>query len=262
MGFLPKNFMRKKTIRKSIITWLMGAILIICGAYAFLFTDNSVVRQMRETLQLQEFSEKMFSKREDYSFETCYSGDPALPGKLFEKPFVRSEEYICNKDLISKYGIENFTQLAEKAKENLSLIFDLAYKDLETLEELPDIFWYGYRITDGQSSYSGNEDMMNFIHDVYMENHTSMETEIITDKSLIFYDQNNFIVRCMLYITPYECDDVESLAQVLGVESIDLGETYSKIVEVSYVTMDDGSDFNQYRIAEIRFLEEEEKEES
>lgn len=253
--------MRRKIKWKSITVWLMGIILFVCGGYAFLSTDNSVVRQVRESWNLQEISEKLFPRREDYSFETCYSGDPALPDKLFEQPFARTEEYICNKDLINKYGVTNFKQLAEKAKENLSLIFDLAYRDLEMLDELPDIFWYGYRITDGQSSYSGNEDMMNFIHDVYMENHTSMETDIITDKSLIFYDQNNYIVRCMLYLTPYECDDVESLAQVLGVERIELGETYSKIVEVSYVTMEDGSDFNEYRIAEIRFLEEEEKEE-
>ena len=81
-----------------------------------------------------------------------------------------------------------------------------------------------------------------------------MESDVYTDKCMVFYDENSYIVRSALYITPYECDDLIQLAALLKQDEISLGTTYRILVETSYVTISDGTDFSDFSIREIRLI--------
>lgn len=235
----------------------LGIILGIGGIISYLFvfmrSPSDTAKNIRESLHLTKIAETIFMGHKDYAFETCYSGNPALPSRLFAEPFKRTDSYICNNDLLKIYGSDQLSILASKAESDLGSIFNIAYKDFEKEKETPQLFWYGYAVSGKQEYCYGNDEMTELIKKIYTDNHTSLETEITTDKCLVYYDNGSLIVRCMLFITPYETDSLEDLAQILRLDSVELGEEYSKIVEVSYVTMTDGADMNDYKISEITF---------
>lgn len=247
--------MVKHRIRSAIVV-VLGIAVIVTGIFTFMTADTEYIKKIRTDMNLQTLSETVFSGHKDYAFETCYVGDPVLPAALFKIPFKKTEEYESNKDLLNVFSSEQFSLLASKAEDDLLTVFNVAYKDIENVEELPEVFWEGYSLENksGNTKTYNNEETLSLIYKLYTEDHVSLETTVITDKSLVYYDNDCFIVRAMVYITPYECDHPEQLAKVLGLESVVLGEKYAKMAEISYVTMKDGVDFNEYHISGIEFL--------
>lgn len=241
---------------KAILISVLGIGVITTGIYTFMTSNVEYIKKIRTDMNLQQLSETVFSGHKDYAFETCYVGDPVLPVALFKTPFRKTDSYRSNKYLLNDFTPEQFSLLAARANKDLSSIFDIAYKDIEKINKLPEVFWEGYSLANksGEIRTYNSEETLSLIYKLYMDDHTSLETTVLTDKSLIYYDNDCFIVRAMLYITPYECDHPEQLASVLGLDDIELGKKYSKMIEVSYVTMNDGVDFNDYHIAGFEIL--------
>lgn len=235
--------------------FLLVGIIVICSSVGlFLFSPADPVTKLRNSLPLSLEKRNPFSKTNDYAFETCYVGNPVLPDVLFDLPFKRSDSYVCNKDLIKKYGTENLTILADKNKEDLSNLFNVAYKDLIGDQEYTDIFWNGFGFSNANKTIIGNNQAIDLIRSEYISSKTSLESDVYTDKCMVFYDENSYIVRSALYITPYECDDLIQLAALLKQDEISLGTTYRILVETSYVTIADGTDFSDFSIREIRLI--------
>lgn len=247
--------MVKHWIRSTILL-VLGVAVIVTGIFSFMTADTVYIKKIRTDMNLQTLSETVFSGHKDYAFETCYVGDPVLPAALFKTPFKKTEDYTCNKDLLDEFSLEQFSVLASRAEDDLLAVLNVAYKDIEDIEKLPEVFWEGYSLESksGDTKTYNNEETLSLIYKLYTEDHVSIETTVITDKSLVYYDNDCFMVRAMVYITPYECDHPEQLASVFGLESVELGETYAKMAEVSYVTMKDGVDFNEYSVSGIQFL--------
>lgn len=241
---------------KSTIIMILGIAVIVTGFITFMTADTEYIKKIRTDMNLQALSETVFSGHKDYAFETCYVGDPVLPAALFKTPFKKTEAYESNKDLLDDFSSEQFSLLASKAEDDLLAIFNVAYKDIEDMEELPEVFWEGYSLENksGDTKTYNNDETLSLIYKLYTEDHVSLETTVTTDKSLVYYDNDRFIVRAMVYITPYECDHPDQLASVFGLENVVLGEKYARMAEISYVTMRDGENFNEYHISGIEFL--------
>ena len=247
--------MIKKWLKPALVS-VLGIVVVLTGMFTFMTSDVEYITKIRKDLNLQQLSETIFSGHSDYAFETCYSGDPVLPVALFKTPFKQTDKYVSNKDLLGSFSSDQLDALSAKANDDLSSIFNVAYKDIEKIDELPEVFWEGYSLQNksGTEKTYNNEETISLIHKMYMDDHVSLEASSITDKSLVFYDNNMLIVRAMLYVTPYECDSLEKLSSVFGIEDMALGESYSKMIEVSYVTMGNGADIGQYHVAGFRFL--------
>ena len=78
-----------------------------------------------------------------------------------------------------------------------------------------------------------------------------MESTFITDKCLVYYDENSIIVRGLLQYSVYETKDPETLIEAFGIDRLNLGEEYSALVEMKFIPDIDHTDFKSFNLTSI-----------
>lgn len=172
-----------------------------------------------------------------YAYETLYVGDPQLSIDLFTTPFKKSDEYISNIELSKKFGEKGLQKLAELTGKTGEEAFNLSYSEVTPKEE------------------EGSSDFVSYMEGIVSENEISMESTFITDKSLVYYDGMDVIVRGQLIYTVYEAKDTKALAELLGEESIEIGTEYESIIEMYLSPGKDNIDYENYKLMGLTPLE-------
>lgn len=171
-----------------------------------------------------------------YAHETLYVGDPQLSIDLFTTPFKKSDEYISNIELSKKWGEKGLQKLADLTGKTGEEAFNLSYSKVTPKEEDPS-------------------DFVSYMEGIVTENEISMESTFVTDKSLVYYDGMDVIVRGQLIYTVYEAKDTKALAELLGEESIEIGTEYESIIEMYLSPGKDNIDYENYKLMGLTPLE-------
>lgn len=247
--------------RKYNMLWksVVGAAIIlltICVAILVLYVLHSINPSINVPF-LSLFSTETEKERlGSYAVETCYTGDPYLSDILFEKPFQRTDQYVCNNDLLEEIGADNAEILANNAREAVSLLFDLAYQernisDEELIEILDDGIFLVF--ADGTTA-AGAADTVEKVNSWFIDSHTSMEAELATDKCMVFYDEGMLIVRGELVFAVYSSDDFTTFKENLGIEDLAVGNRKSCVVELEFRNSDNRTDFDSYKLCGLKIL--------
>ena len=242
--------MKKNNIFWYILIVLCFVILIV----GFIMIKNSSRININQiTGQSEENSEEELLRDYLYADETIYNGDPWLSSRLFRTPFKKSDNYICNKLFIERFGIENSEIMVKKASLVASKIFNIRYKDAMTIDEelLGEIAPRIEVIFKSGTETEGSEDTLQVINNWFVESQTSMESTFITDKCLVYYDENSIIVRGLLQYSVYETKDSETLIEAFGIDRLNLGEEYSALVEMKFIPDIDHTDFETFNLTSI-----------
>jgi len=238
--FIKKNY--------SNLLWILAVILIFVCLF---FVTNSFVNKTEKSTDKKEenlnVKVEIINGKNNYAIQTAYVGDPVLDEVLFNTPFKKTENYICNAYYINDKTIDSCNITADKIKKFTEEIFNITYKDIERkkmyLENNPNY----------------NTNLKGIDLEEYLDNcvnkQISMESKFITDKCMVYYDNYNTIIRGQLFFTIYECNDLEYLEKLFEIENIKLGEENSILMELYLGSTVNDIKSTEYKINTITILE-------
>lgn len=229
---LAKIFMKEKKCIWPIVSIVS---LVFITVFAVIIMNPLLLEKIMGK-SIQKAGEKSPLDGYTYAHETLYVGDPQLSIDLFTIPFKKSDNYISNIELSKKWGKEGLQKLADLTAKTGEKAFNLSHSEITPKEEDPS-------------------DFVSCMEGIVAENEISMESTFITDKSLVYYDGMNVIVRGQLIYTVYEAKDTKALAELLGEESIEIGTEYESIIEMYLLPGKDNIDFKNYKLMGLTPLE-------
>lgn len=251
--------------KKGWIAIMIVSFFIICQACLILTkiiptigSANASVDALEKEMSLED-PEWYLKGDYIYVLETCYAGNPFLPGRLFKYPFKKTDAYFMNKEFINEIGIEGAEILTKIATDTVLELFDVTCKNqstdmnIDVLEKNLDetittVFKNGIE-------YSGRKETIEKLSAWYSENKLTTEATFTTDKSLIYYDDQCIYVRGQLLFTVYKCEDMEEIATTLGFSQMETGKQYSLVLEIKLIPQADKKDFETYQVAGISIIE-------
>ena len=242
--------MRKKKGNKSWICILVFAVLGIILLTTIYFFRPIQVKGVVLTDNEEQYSEMEFGSEYTYVRETTYVGKPRLSAKLFGLPYQRTDAYINNIEFIKQFGEDNAAIIADKAINVTNNLIDAQYKDLPSInEELLSTISKGVQVyfLSGEEAVN-NKQALEYIFNWYKDTKTSIEAELITDKCLVFYDENKVIVRGLLTFTVYETEDIESLKKSFLSSKLEIGKANTVLVDFEFVPGSNNKDFSKYSL--------------
>lgn len=258
-----KEYKTVKT-RKSNICWkiiiVAGSIIFtVCFLWVILFEIHRLHPELTvpfQSLLNGSSSVDQGEKGVSYAIETCYTGSPYLADALFEIPFKRTDNYICNADYIREIGEDNANLLTEKAKLAVSSLFNLSYQERDNADEvLTDLLADGISVYFADGTFTeGAADTVEKINGWFTASRTSMEGQFTTDKCMVFCDEGMVIVRGEFVFAVYNSDDFETLKDNLGMEDLENGVRKSCVMELEFMSPTNRADFSSYKLCGVNIL--------
>lgn len=228
----------RKLIRNKALLWIIAAIMFIAAISSiFVFRKKPIEKvYVAGEISLEDSDEKADVK-DGYAYETSYSGLNYVSVSLFEKPFKKTDAYVMNKDYINIIGPEEAGVLSERTGKGLEEIYTINYETLDpdTYKSIIEGYadpgiCYINRSTD--EAYEGAEEVSAMITTFAKDAELIMEVKAYSDRSLVYYDEQSDIVRTKVIGVVYSCKDVDKLKNLLGIDSIEIGEPFSVIYDV------------------------------
>lgn len=251
--------MKIRTLNKRwIVLCIMATlVLIMCIVSAIHYSaqDAKVAEEKRQEVIRAE-QEQFDPNRYIYASETCYTGAPYLSDVLFRTPFGRTDAYICNNDFIALIGEDNAAMFADSSKNAAKALFDLSYQERDINDPvLSDILTDGLHVLFADGTFTeSKEDTIETVNSWFIENQTSMEAEFYTDKCMVFYDDLRVIVRGQLVFTVYGGNDLGTLQQYFGLDSLEQGKEYAVILEMEFINKTNSQDYATYKLSGINLI--------
>ncbi len=250
---------RKYNMLWKIVAVSGGVITMVCLTWLILFEihgANPDVPVPFLSLLGGESSMEQDKAGVSHAIETCYTGDPYLADALFEIPFQRSENYVCNADFIKEIGTDNALLMTDKAKETVSALFDKSYQERDSADEtLTGLLADGITVVFADGTVSeGAADTVKMINDWFVRSKTSMEAHLTTDKCMVYYDGGMVIVRGEFVFAVYNSDDFETIKSNLGMEDLQNGERRSCVMELEFMSPTNRADFSTYKLCGAKIL--------
>lgn len=190
------------------------AAIIVFGLYHRGFTDS--FRKDKPNEKAENHSLKITYDADDYTNETCYTGEMEDYPELYTHPFKKTDVYISNREL-TEQDPDRIKTCSDAAVVFMNQFFNINYRDIASDESK-----YVSSAMDGCSMDAyirlddGNILLYDYIYDICdsaLKNETQVDAEFITDSSLVYQDFYTY-VRGMLKLTVFSCDSTDIGAKI------------------------------------------------
>lgn len=241
--------MKKRILIYSMITLF---ILPLSGCQK---EETTPLNPVAEEIKVQEITPDISPT---YLAETYYDGKQVIDSELYIYPFQISDEYINNKEFNQKYGIKNITLLEDKVRSYIETLYTTGYRTVVTNQD--DFKKSLYKYLDETAIYTDSvtnktcEEYIDHITEWIVDNQVIADVEIMTDRSLVWYDAN-YIVRAKISITNYGERNIpaDSFSPLLTENQIKVGEKRDIICDFYFKLIQSG-DFSSAKISQIKIL--------
>lgn len=255
-----ENMLIKKRKTRRTITWTAAGIVAIVACVGII--KAGVIQEsglISTPVKHYSYTPANKDNPNGYMMETSYNGANNIDQKLFDYEFRKSDSYINNIEYLSEHVSESTaTANILNTKAAMEQLTNLAYKK-ESIESVKTILenevqpysTLGFPEDEfvEDSEYSA-EKLVGYIK----ENKISMESEFVSDQSLVYYDDYSEIIRGELLVTFYE-GDMKKIGETLGIDKMQKNKQYAIIMDV-YTTPDmDYTDHSSYKIEKIDVLD-------
>lgn len=250
----------KKTVFNIIMTVIIliaiaGIVTIIAVSYlSNRKSDEGSPEKTAENNSRTLSKEDIAAPGDGYTSDTVYNGYPHLGKSLFEIPFQKTDNYISNLELISDtMTTDDAKELVKSSKNCVNNIFNISTGSVEVQRDnIYQSLSSNFVLEHNGTEYYGTGKAADELNRIYVESGITMESEYISDKCLVYYDENQLIVRGILYFTVYEASDLNPIESLMGIDDIELGKEYSVIIE-TYMTSEESywKDYSNFKINQI-----------
>lgn len=251
---MTKSIQKRKVNKTWYLVIIISIVAIIMLTMLEMIRNYSPPSESISDSKSNIFDDDKYSP--EYAAETSYAGEPALPNILFSFPFGKTEKYMCNKAFIEKTGVENAEILSQKAVNISESLFSIAYKDSQETDNKKEFITE--ELADGLVMYMpdetevhGKNSVSERVFEWMTDNKVSMESELITDKCMVFYDNYSVRVRGLLLFTVYECDDLDKLAEIFNLEKLEYGRENAVVIDFNFTSGESWKDCSSYKLQSL-----------
>lgn len=214
---MKKN--KKKVV--NIVAIIIPVVAIIMAIAAILTVTNILKDDKKEkydtitTIKPHSVAPNEYENSElDFTSETNYKGKLAQYPELYQIPFRKTDNYICNKDFYADYK-DTVNECVSDATQFMETLFNVNYRNIASDknkfvgEVMANVDYTAYHTED---LFGENEktmlfyDYINQISDYFIKNQVQIDTKFYTDESLVYSDFYIF-VRGELVFTVYSCSN-------------------------------------------------------
>ncbi len=223
--------------RKSFFNLILPIIVFIGSACTVFFVffslkGKKIIEERKQNIIPIIEKDTDNTNTPDYTVETNYTGKLARYPELYQIPFKKTSEYICNKDY-SKTHKKLFEICEMEATSFVENLFNVNYRDIASdrdsfyVNVMQSAEYDGFITKDFDTDNPQTMLFKEYINewiDYFIENQVQMEAEFYTDDSLVYSDYYTF-VRGEIVFTIYDNKDTSCKYEV--------GKEYSFPLEVA-----------------------------
>lgn len=261
---LEKSFMK---VKKTIINMIMSVIILIAvagiitilvaGYLSNIKSNGNSSVNANGNYNRTTSKEDIAAPGDGYTAETVYNGYPHLSKALFEIPFKKTENYKSNLELMSDTMTpDEAKELIKSSKTCVNNIFNISTNSVDIQRDnIYQSLSSNFVLEHNGTEYYGTGKAADELNRIFVESCITMESEYISDKCLVYYDENQLIVRGILYFTVYEGTDLGPLESLMNIDNIELGKEYSVIIETYMMSDEYYKDYSSYKVNQIDIMD-------
>lgn len=227
-------------MKKKVVIIIFVIAIVILASTPIFIGFNYLDMFSKDEIQLMELPEVIpYEPEPTYITETAFDGSKELSPWLFAFPFKKTDFYVSNKELVKNVDEKQIEAVASRAKELVEVMYNVDSRSIRTEEKhrkkLGKVFCDSNLYYLGIAGEYEATDFISSMIAAISDADVSIESTFETDKCLV-YEDGSYIVRGLLSIYCYKCNDSEHKLDQFYPVYFEKGQKYELIYEVGLVT--------------------------